>query len=74
MILKVTGGNFSYKLLNILNFIFYILGYGHKPVIAFHVVEKSRTIVKKGKDGSEEKEVVRQVILTLVRVRWSTQY
>ena len=56
MILKVTGRNFSYKYLNIFNFIFYILGYGHKAVIAFHVVKKSRIIVKKGKDGSEEKD------------------
>src|SRR5947208_12945730 len=60
MILKVTDRNFSYKYFNILDFIFCILGYGHKAVIAFHVVEKSRTIVKKGKDESEEKEVVRQ--------------
>lgn len=38
----------------------YILGYGHKAIIAFHVVEKSRVAVKKGKDGSEEKVVIRQ--------------
>jgi len=46
---------------NIFNLIyFYILGYKHKAVIAFHVVEKSRVVIKKGKDGSEKKEVVRQ--------------
>ncbi len=32
----------------------------NKVVIAFHVVEKSHVIVKKGKDGSEEKVVVQQ--------------
>ncbi|PKK61666.1 hypothetical protein RhiirC2_718260 [Rhizophagus irregularis] len=32
--------------------------YGHKAVVAFHVVEKSRVITKKGKDGTSEEKVV----------------
>ncbi|GBB84693.1 hypothetical protein RclHR1_11280003 [Rhizophagus clarus] len=32
--------------------------YGHKAVVAFHVVEKSRIIIKKGKDGTSEEKVV----------------
>ncbi|CAB4428237.1 unnamed protein product [Rhizophagus irregularis] len=36
-------------------------GYGYKAVVAFHVIEKSRIITRKGKDSaSEEKVVIRQ--------------
>ncbi|EXX53255.1 Sgs1p [Rhizophagus irregularis DAOM 197198w] len=33
-------------------------GYGHKAVVAFHVVEKSRIITRKGKDSASEEKVV----------------
>ncbi|RIA83832.1 hypothetical protein C1645_833199 [Glomus cerebriforme] len=36
----------------------FVIGYGSKAVVAFHVVKKSRISTKKGKDGAPDEKVI----------------